>query len=72
MKRTVIGKTQDGKILERTGFSFKDLPFRPHHRREFADLVLSYTAQACGGNRRESEEKSTSLGIVERKHTANG
>ena len=58
-------KRQMEETREGTRFYFKDLPFHPHHRPEFADLVLSYTTQACRGNRRKSNQKSTSLAIAE-------
>lgn len=48
-------KRQMEETRERTRFSFKDLPFHPHHRPESADLVLSYIIQACKGYRRKSK-----------------
>jgi hypothetical protein len=49
------------EIREESGFSFKNLPFHPHRRPEFADLELSYTAPACRRKRRSSEQRDTSL-----------
>lgn len=43
------------------GFSFKDLPFHPHRRPEFVDLVPSCTTPAWRGNGGQSEQARGSL-----------